>query len=264
MLNLKTLYLVVSTCSNFPFLFFRVLLILAVYWNARVLESSSLLACLSQTLFLCLFPDARHILGNIILNDASQLSSAELRTCHPSPVNILKLWQIFLDNFDPLCKFIHGPTTQTAIINLVGDLDHISKDWNAFMFGIYLSATQSMSPAQCHQVLGEAKDKLILRFQMASKVALQKADFMNTSSLLTIQAFLLYLVWMPCFPQSSCDFDFLHIGLKSQVCCVSPLWAICLNRLTSTLSWLSFQCVAIWILTHCGCLQGLLYGWAKK
>ena len=49
--------------------------------------------------------------GDLALNNSSAGHYAtDLLAMHPNPLIIFRLWQIFLDNVDPLIKIIHAPT----------------------------------------------------------------------------------------------------------------------------------------------------------
>src|SRR5690554_2706026 len=49
-----------------------------------------------------------------------------LRPLHPTVPQIMLLWQIFLNNFDPLVKLFHAPTVQVAISDAATNLDSIA------------------------------------------------------------------------------------------------------------------------------------------
>ena len=132
--------------------------------------------------------------GDFLFNNAATHSAAELKAMHPNPLTIFRLWQIFLDNVNPLTKLIHAPTVQQRLLDASANLQNISMEWEALMFAIYLSSTQSMSTHECQCILGESKDVIVLRYHAAVRSALLRASFISSSDLLLVQAFALYLL----------------------------------------------------------------------
>ena len=132
--------------------------------------------------------------GDFLLSNAATHSAAELKAMHPRPLIIFRLWQVFLDNINPLTKLLHAPTVQQHLLDASANLEKISREWEALMFAIYLSAIQSMSIHECQTVMGEAKGVLVRRYHAAVRSALLRADFTSSLDLLLVQAFALYLL----------------------------------------------------------------------
>ncbi|MCJ1458291.1 hypothetical protein MMC28_008662 [Mycoblastus sanguinarius] len=132
--------------------------------------------------------------GDLLLTSAATHSAVDLKALHPKPLVIFRLWQVFLDNVNPLTKLIHAPTTQHRLLDASARLENISKEWEALMFAIYLSAIQSMSADECQSIMGESKGVLFRRYHSAAKSALLRADFTSSLDILLVQAFTLYLL----------------------------------------------------------------------
>lgn len=132
--------------------------------------------------------------GDFLLSNAATHSAAELKAMHPRPLVIFRLWQVFLDNINPLTKLLHAPTVQQHLLDASANLEKISREWEALMFAIYLSAIQSMSTHECQNVMGEAKGVLVRKYHAAVRSALLRADFTSSLDLLLVQAFALYLL----------------------------------------------------------------------
>lgn len=113
---------------------------------------------------------------------------------HPSPVHIFRLWQLFLDNVNPVIKPFHAPTIQQQVLEASAKLDDLPKGVEALMFGIYSTAIISLSETDCVSIFGEEKLVLRTRYQGAARQALQKAGVLRTTDITILQAFLLYLV----------------------------------------------------------------------
>lgn len=117
-----------------------------------------------------------------------------LRSSHPQPVNIFRLWQTYLDNVNPLAKIFHAPMIQQLVLEASCDLDNVSVSTEALMFSIYLSSVTSLRDEDCRGMFGESRAVLLTRFSNATQQALINAEVLKTSSLVILQAFTLFLV----------------------------------------------------------------------
>lgn len=63
--------------------------------------------------------------GDLVLNSAATHSAVDLMALHPDSLIIFRLWQIFLDNVNPLIKLMHAPTTQRRLLDAISHLDNI-------------------------------------------------------------------------------------------------------------------------------------------
>lgn len=120
--------------------------------------------------------------------------TSSLTASHPPPVHIFRLWQVFIDNVNPLTKIMHAPTVQQAILNASGDLDKVSASTEALMFAIYHFAIVSMDDEECQSILGESRPIMLAKYSTATQQALINAKVLRTSNLMVLQALTLYLV----------------------------------------------------------------------
>lgn len=131
------------------------------------------------------------LLGDALLGSSDAPSS--LRSFHPSPGQIFKLWQVYLDNINPLIKVFHAPSVQQIISNASGNLEEIPKSVECLMFGIYCTAVESLGNIDCISIMGEPKEVVSKRFKMAAHFALNRASFLKTSDIMVLQAFVLFI-----------------------------------------------------------------------
>ncbi|KAI4250241.1 MAG: hypothetical protein LQ352_005413 [Teloschistes flavicans] len=68
----------------------------------------------------------------------------DLSTLHPNPVHIFRLWQIYLDNVNPLFKVTHTPSLQGRIIEAASNVTNIVPTLEALIFSIYCTSTLSL------------------------------------------------------------------------------------------------------------------------
>ncbi|KAL8753645.1 MAG: hypothetical protein Q9199_004912 [Rusavskia elegans] len=64
-------------------------------------------------------------------------STISLYTLHPDPVQIFRLWQIYMNNVNPLLKVTHIPTLQGHVIEAASNVTNIDPSLEALMFSIY-------------------------------------------------------------------------------------------------------------------------------
>jgi hypothetical protein len=124
----------------------------------------------------------------------SQHTQTVLIDLHPPPVDIIRLWQIFLENVNPLTKVIHAPTVQQQVVEASINLGGLAKSMEALLFSIYSLAITSIDASRCKIVFGEDRSILLERYQFGAQQALLNAEFLRPSTLAVLQALLLYLV----------------------------------------------------------------------
>ncbi|KAL4994222.1 hypothetical protein BDV10DRAFT_189227 [Aspergillus recurvatus] len=126
----------------------------------------------------------------------SQNNPADLSSQHPEPPQIFRLWQIYLDNVDPLLKVTHTPTLQARIVEAVADLKGITPALEALMFGIYSMAILSLMPDDCEARLGSPRDELLAHYQRSCRQALINAGFLRSDDRECLTALFFYLMSM--------------------------------------------------------------------
>jgi hypothetical protein len=62
------------------------------------------------------------------------------------------------------------------------------------MFAVYGAAVLSMRDGECQATFGESRSTLQSRYRLGARRSLTKAQFMRTSDLMVLQAFVIYLV----------------------------------------------------------------------
>ncbi|KAM0250067.1 hypothetical protein ACHAQJ_008760 [Trichoderma viride] len=121
-------------------------------------------------------------------------STAPVTHIHPSSIQILQLWQIYIDNINPLLKITHVPSIQSKIIEATSRLHEAPKNIEALMFAIYVISINSIEDTEVQRTFGETKQELLGRYFPALQQALVNASFMRMPDPLTLQAYLLYLM----------------------------------------------------------------------
>lgn len=71
-------------------------------------------------------------------------SDVDLRKLHPLPSQIPFIWQVYVENVDPLVKILHVPTMNAIIRKIRSDMDSLTPALEALMFSIYYAAITSL------------------------------------------------------------------------------------------------------------------------
>jgi hypothetical protein len=132
-------------------------------------------------------------INNDVLHFGRQ-NDVDLLKMQPEPVRMFKLWQVFLDNVNPLLKVVHTPTMQACIIEAIGDFSKVCPVQIALMFSIYCMAVHSLSEEECLAKLGQQKDVLSATYQLGCRQALVEADYLQSQDRDCLTALYLYLV----------------------------------------------------------------------
>ncbi|CAJ2512382.1 Uu.00g053970.m01.CDS01 [Anthostomella pinea] len=111
---------------------------------------------------------------------------------HPSAIQIFQLWQIYLNNVNPLLKLTHSATLQVRIIEAGANLDKVSRSLEALMFAIYLMAITSLSDEETRETFNEPRSALLAKYYHATQQALLNSGFMRMPDLTSLQAYLLF------------------------------------------------------------------------
>ncbi len=120
----------------------------------------------------------------------------DLRSLHPTPPQIIMLSDVFFSHVDPLFKVLHRPTVKKFLSAAADSLDHmaIGDGQEALMFAIYFAAVTSLSQEESLKLFHQDREVLSVYYKYGIEAALANADFLNSMELVTLQAFVLYLV----------------------------------------------------------------------
>jgi hypothetical protein len=119
---------------------------------------------------------------------------SKVRLEHPVPERIATLWHIFVEGVDPLTKIVHVPTLNPTVRKVISNSRSVPWTLEALMFAIYSVAIMSLKDDECTQQLSENRNTLLSQYITNTEVALSRAKFMETTSLVTLQALVLHLL----------------------------------------------------------------------
>lgn len=104
------------------------------------------------------------------------------------------LWQAFLQNVNPLSKLIYAPLVQEQVVEASRDLSAIPQASVALLFAIYAAAVMSLNEDECLNKMEEPRSTLLNRYLSATQQALIEVDFIQSTGLVVLQAFIIFLV----------------------------------------------------------------------
>ncbi|KAI0151664.1 hypothetical protein GGR57DRAFT_179136 [Xylariaceae sp. FL1272] len=125
----------------------------------------------------------------------SPQSIGQQTNSHPSPHHIRYLVATYFRNVDMHLKILHRPTISDALYELAdypNTASDLSPEQESLFFAIYYSAIASLSPIECNLNLGRSRADLAADYQAGIERALARADYLNNTSLETLQALTLY------------------------------------------------------------------------
>ncbi|KAJ5170330.1 Transcription factor [Penicillium coprophilum] len=120
--------------------------------------------------------------------------SQSLREFHPPMFKVSILWEKYRENVAPLITIVHRPTAKKLFAEAARNPDTLDKNSEALVFAMYLCSIISMKPDECLFQFGEDRPTAVKRYRFATEQALAKAGFLNTQSLILLQAAVLFLV----------------------------------------------------------------------
>lgn len=135
-----------------------------------------------------------HLASPAVFGNTHAASAAAEHLRHPPPESIKKLRHMYFRNVDPLIKILHRPTIEKEFdLFMINPEDNpLSTTAEALFFAMYFAAITSLSPESCMRQLGEDRSQLVVQYRQAVEVALARADYLNNTSLESLQALTLY------------------------------------------------------------------------
>ncbi|CAG8039701.1 unnamed protein product [Penicillium salamii] len=141
-------------------------------------------------------------------------SRASTRSSQPSSMQSIQLWQIYINNVNPLLKISHIPTLQSHVIEASADLSEAPKPLRALMFGIYLTAVNSMTDDEVQAKFAETKANVMAMTRENTEHALLTASFMKSDDIMVLQAFFLYLIGLRLYVDPRSLFCYIGIAVR--------------------------------------------------
>jgi hypothetical protein len=124
----------------------------------------------------------------------SPKTNFHLAALHPEQIQMFRLWQIYLENVNPLLKVTHTPTLQARIIDAARNVENISPTLEALIFSIYCVSVLSLAEDECRTSFGSPRKDLLESYQFACQQALLNCKAWRSDDRDCLTALYLYLV----------------------------------------------------------------------
>lgn len=128
---------------------------------------------------------------DLLLGDYASMS---IDDAYPEPVHVFRLWQIFLERVNPLCKIIHVPSVQPYVVEVASGNWNVPANYQPLLFSIFSIAVFALSDSESRQMLGLPRETALKKFTSGVRAALMKVNFMKTYDLLILQSLAFYQV----------------------------------------------------------------------
>lgn len=113
----------------------------------------------------------------------------------PSPVQIFQLWQVYIDNVNPITNLLHVQTMQRMVLEAAScKPDDLPKQSLVLLSSIFLISVESLGDEECRHHMQASKHACVRRFFAMTKECLVGAEVMEVASTEVLQALVLYLV----------------------------------------------------------------------
>lgn len=120
--------------------------------------------------------------------------NVDLSTLHPDQPKMFKLWQIYLENVDPLLKVTHTITLQARVEAAANNITSIEPNLEALMFSMYCVAVHSLRDVDCRNQFGLPCKNLLGGYHFACRRALMNCGIFRSDNFDGLTALCLYLV----------------------------------------------------------------------
>ncbi|KAH1421040.1 hypothetical protein KXX32_008222 [Aspergillus fumigatus] len=113
----------------------------------------------------------------------------DFQALQPSRWQAIQLWQTFLGRVDPVVKILHIPSTQPRVFAAINQRGDALADTQALLFAICFAATTALhsdDPSR-EEICSD-----IRRYQQGFELALYRSSFLDTPTLISLQAMAIY------------------------------------------------------------------------
>ncbi|KAH8895407.1 hypothetical protein GQ53DRAFT_715066 [Thozetella sp. PMI_491] len=117
-----------------------------------------------------------------------------LQSFHPPPPHLLSMFDIFLENVDPVVRIFHRATLRSTVQEALPRLHDLDRPTEVVLFSLYYAALTSLDDFDCRRIFEEDRDVLLTRYRFAVEQSLARARFLHSPNLAVLAAMVLFLV----------------------------------------------------------------------
>ncbi|OGM48671.1 C6 transcription factor [Aspergillus bombycis] len=127
----------------------------------------------------------------LLLNPEHAIS--DVTQLYPSRWEATQLWQVYLNNVNPLMRVVHIPTLLPKVYNAINAPSDVPADLSALLFAIYFAATTSLLSINEGDFLGGQKHVALQKYQRGLEVSLYNSSFLDSPTITSLQAMAIYV-----------------------------------------------------------------------
>ncbi|KAE8378980.1 fungal-specific transcription factor domain-containing protein [Aspergillus bertholletiae] len=124
---------------------------------------------------------------------APQHTPSDVTEFYPSRWEATQLWQVFLNNVDPVMKLVHIPTLLPKVHNAINSPGDVPADLSSLLFAIYFAAVTSLLSINQRDFLGNQKYAALQKYQRGLEVSLYNSSFLDSPTITSLQAMAIYV-----------------------------------------------------------------------
>lgn len=115
---------------------------------------------------------------------------------HPSPFQIMKLWNVFCENVYPVVRVIYAPHIQDKLYKIGDNLAvNATPADHALLCAIYMAAACSLSADELRAIfVGQKVIEVLEQLSRSTRTAFYRAGVFKTMDIQVLQAYILYLI----------------------------------------------------------------------
>ena len=135
---------------------------------------------------------------------------------HPAAEIKAVLCDMYFSNVDPVFKVLHNPSVRAYVLNDEQYLHYESGSLpvTALSFAVYYAAVTTMSEADCAALFKQRKSDAQTQYRLLCETALSQAEYVLTTSLETLQAFVVYLAILRPSDQSRRSWTLIALAVR--------------------------------------------------
>lgn len=113
---------------------------------------------------------------------------------HPTYKEAMLLWNVHIENVEPICKVLHIPSATKMAEDVTREPQAASRANECILFAVYHFAIFSLTQEKCEKIFSRSRSALLQKFHFATRQALVNASFLTSADTSVIQALILFLL----------------------------------------------------------------------
>jgi hypothetical protein len=116
---------------------------------------------------------------------------------YPPTDQLSFLWETYKVNIDPFIKVLDISAVEQMTCQIRNGFQSLKSEKQALILSISFAAVISLEGGEVENKFNMPKPQLLTKYQLGTEIALARAEYLTTTSLTTLQAFVIYLSILP-------------------------------------------------------------------